>query len=123
MFFTVLYNFCSKYFLNISVFHRIVNKICALLGFYIEQNGNSTLLDCLTFGVGPIGCPKTSIHNYQSTLRKIPEQHISFSTELCLGHTTYTELHKKYSGSVSLDQISRITRTVLPAQWHHLVCL
>jgi hypothetical protein len=52
MFFTVLYNLCSKYFLKISVFHCNVNEICALLGFYAEQNGNSVLLDCLTFGDG-----------------------------------------------------------------------
>jgi hypothetical protein len=112
-----------KIFLKISVFCHNVNEICAFLGFYVEQNGNSVLLDCLTFEMGPIGCPKTLIRNYQSTLCKIPEQCISFSRELYLGHTTYTELHTKYSGSVCLDQISRITCTVLSTQWHRLVCL
>ena len=52
MFFTVLFNFFSRHFLMITVFRHNVNEICTFLGFYIEQNGNSIHLDCLTFGDG-----------------------------------------------------------------------
>ena len=134
----------SKYFLRISVFRRNVKEICALLGFYAEQNGNFVVLDCLTLGDGTdrlfrnVGSVlldwltfgdradrlSRDDSNYHSTLRKIPQQRISFFQELCLGHTTSTYLHKIYSGCVSLHHLCRIPRTVLLTQLYQtLFCL
>ena len=52
-------------------------EICALLGYYAALSGSSvpTFLDNLS--VGPIGCPESSVQNYHSTLRNIPEDHRS----------------------------------------------
>jgi hypothetical protein len=36
--------------------------------------GQAVFLDCLTLQMGPVVCPETSVTNYQSTLRNIPEE-------------------------------------------------
>jgi hypothetical protein len=63
----------------ISGFHRDVDDICSLLGYYTAQSGNSVLTfqDNLSIPssrvkksnldfLGPIGCPETSVQNYHS---------------------------------------------------------
>ena len=71
----------------ISALFRGVNEFCVLLEFYAAQNGSflatfrdnlsvpskevKQFFDCLTFELGPIDCPETSIMNYRSRRRKI----------------------------------------------------
>ena len=45
---------------------------CALPGYYAASNGTF-----LTLKIGLKGCPETSVTNYQSTPRNIPEEHSS----------------------------------------------
>jgi len=63
----------------------------ALLGCYIAFVCSCLLRDSLPVSfsrlrqpkkMGPIGCPKKSINNYQTTLRKTPEKRISPSSLL-----------------------------------------
>ena len=72
----------------ISGFHRDVDGICALLCFYAAYIGNyfTDLRDNLSVSstrvpwifwplkMGPLGCPETSVMNYHSALRNIPEE-------------------------------------------------
>jgi hypothetical protein len=53
-----------------SGFHRRLNEICALLGFYAAYNGRllPTFRDSLSFR------PQGLSRNYHSTLRKIPKE-------------------------------------------------
>ena len=79
--------------LVISGFRRDVDEICALLGCYAAYSGNSLRTFRYNLAVpsskvnnsnlcwiswllkmGPIGCPETSVRNYHSTLRNIPEE-------------------------------------------------
>jgi hypothetical protein len=80
-------------------------EICALLGCYAELSGNP----CTDFSgqsigpiikrqevprplkTGPIGCPETSVQDYHSTLRNIPEGAaiIYIATEACGSDTVY----------------------------------
>jgi hypothetical protein len=66
-------------------FRRLVDEICALLGYYRALSGSSvpTFWDKLSVAslrvkkskkTGPIGYPETSGQNYHSTLRNIPEE-------------------------------------------------
>jgi hypothetical protein len=78
----------------ISGFHRDVDEICALLEYYAAFSGSSvpTFRNNLSvpsssvktfkkiswpLKMGPICCPETSVENYHSTLRNIPEESIS----------------------------------------------
>jgi hypothetical protein len=75
----------------ISGLRRRVNEIFAVLGCYAVLIGNLgtdvsgqhigpifknqvVFLNCLTLEVGNDSCPETSVTNYQSTLRNIPEK-------------------------------------------------
>jgi hypothetical protein len=71
-------------------------EICPLLGYYAALSGSyvptfrdnlsvpssrvkkfkkeAFFLNLLTLNMGPIVCPETSVHNYHSTLRNIPEE-------------------------------------------------
>jgi hypothetical protein len=82
----------------ISDFRHDVDYICALLGCYAALSRNSvpTFQDNVSVPssrvkkfkkniwaswpseMGQIGCPETSVHNYHSTLRDIPEEHKCF---------------------------------------------
>jgi len=68
-------------------------EIFALLGCYAALIGSylPTFRDCRSvtslmvsglwhINMGPIGCPETSVINYQSTLRNIPEERRSLFT-------------------------------------------
>ena len=50
--------------------------LSALFGFYATQNGNSVTLfrENPSLKMGLIGCPKMSVLNYHSSLRKILEE-------------------------------------------------
>jgi hypothetical protein len=78
----------------ISGFRRNVDDICALLGYYAILSGSSvpTFRDNLSISpifkgqeiqeplnMGLIACPETSVQNYDSTLRNIPEERRSQS--------------------------------------------
>jgi hypothetical protein len=77
----------------ISGFIRIVDKTCAVLGYHAASSVNAlpTFRDNVSvpysrgkngfsswtswpLKTGPIGCPETSVQNYHSTLRNIPEE-------------------------------------------------
>jgi hypothetical protein len=77
-------------------FHREMDEICALLGYYAAYGGNllpmfrdnlsalSSMVkkskkkrNFLTLESGLIGCSETSVANYHCTLRNIPEERIS----------------------------------------------
>jgi len=67
----------------ISGFHREVDEICALVGYYAASSGNflPTFWDNLLvpsswvkLKMRPIGCPETSIRVYLYTLHNIPEE-------------------------------------------------
>ena len=65
----------------VSGFLREADDICAILGYYVAYGGNSltTFREKLSvLEVGPIGCPETSVRNYQPTLRNIPEERRSY---------------------------------------------
>jgi hypothetical protein len=73
----------------ISGFCHNVDEICALLGYYTVYSANSvpTFQDNLQVPssrvrkskkMGWIGCPKTLVQNYHSTLHNIPEDHRPF---------------------------------------------
>jgi hypothetical protein len=65
---------------------KTISEICALLVYYAALGGNSVqkFRDNLSvasssvkellasFKMRPIGCPETSVKNYQTTLRNIP---------------------------------------------------
>jgi hypothetical protein len=70
----------------ISGIRRDVYKICALLGYYTASCDNclptfrdnvsvasSRVLDSWPLKMGPIRCPETSVNNYHTTSRNIPE--------------------------------------------------
>jgi hypothetical protein len=82
-----------------SGFRRAVDEICALLGNYAANSGNSlpTFRDnlmisssrvknprrkreerFLTQKLGRTDCPETSVSTYHYTLRNFPEQHKSY---------------------------------------------
>ena len=50
----------------ISRFHRDVDEICALLGYYATYDGNTNVS-------GLIGCPERPVKYYHHTLRNTPE--------------------------------------------------
>jgi len=76
-------NFSMTYFSNImfpgviSGFHHDINEICCLLRFYTALN-DSSLYDVSEQPICAIKndprCPETSVKNYHSTLRNIPEK-------------------------------------------------
>jgi hypothetical protein len=56
----------------ISGFHREVDENCVILHYYAHSSGSSlpTLRDNLSApGLGPTGCPATSVMNYHYSLR------------------------------------------------------
>ena len=59
------------------------NAVCALPEYYAAYSGNSLpqvsvqRWISLPLKTGPIGCPETSVRNYHSTLRNIPEDRSS----------------------------------------------
>jgi hypothetical protein len=64
-----------------SSFRRNVNEICALLGFYATQMVIPYQRFATTYASpidpsrwDPIACPETSVRNYQSTLREVPQE-------------------------------------------------
>jgi len=80
----------------ISGFCHEVDDVFTLLGYYEAYVGNSLPMiqdnlllpplrvkkfeksfDFLTLKMGPLGCPKTSVRNYNHTLHNIPEECIS----------------------------------------------
>jgi hypothetical protein len=78
---------CDKAGCVISGFRRAVDKICVLLGYYTALSGSSLRMFSVPFlrvkisswtswplKMGPISCPETSVNNYHSTLRNIPEE-------------------------------------------------
>ena len=48
-------------------------EICALLGHYAVQSGNSSPMFWDNLKKGLINCTEMSVRNYHSTLRNIPE--------------------------------------------------
>ena len=67
----------------ISIFHREVDEICAILGYHAESSGNflptfranlSAPSSWVKLKMRPIVCPETSIRIYLYTLRNIPEE-------------------------------------------------
>jgi hypothetical protein len=80
----------------ISGFRRDVDEICALLGYYAASYGNciptfwdnvsvpssrvkslTVISDSWHLKMGHIGCPETSVYNYHTTPRNIPEERTS----------------------------------------------
>ena len=81
----------KNFFCVISGFHRELDYNCALLGCYAAGRVNLPTLRETTFRPYPqgsslttelIGCPETSVRNYQYSLRKNPEERsfLSLST-------------------------------------------
>jgi len=86
-----------------SGFRDDVNEVCALPGLYAAYSGNfvPTFRDNLLVSssgvkksnfpswfpshlkMGPTSCPKMSVRDYRSTLRKIPEEHRSYVVTIC----------------------------------------
>jgi hypothetical protein len=62
-------------------------RFCKTYRFHIQGSTSPRRID-LTFNmrVGPISCPETSVSNSQSTLRKIPKQHLSHAISVCINH-------------------------------------
>jgi len=54
---------------------KIFCEVPALLGRYTALVGSYVPIVWL-LKVGPIGCPETSVPNYQSTLRNVPEEQV-----------------------------------------------
>ena len=69
----------------ISGFRLYVDKICALLGYYAAYSGDysPTFRDNLSVPSSRVnkGCLETSVENYQSMLRNIPEERRSQEAE------------------------------------------
>jgi hypothetical protein len=57
-------------------FRRDVAEICALLGYYAASCGNClpTFRGSWPLNMGPILCPETSVNNYHTAPRNIPEE-------------------------------------------------
>jgi hypothetical protein len=72
---TMLY-YNNEWSWAISSFRRDGDEICALLGYYTVLSGNNlpTFRDNLSVPSSRIGYPGTSVRNYHSTLRSIPEE-------------------------------------------------
>jgi hypothetical protein len=98
----------------ISGFHRYVNKICALLGFYAKQNCNSvpTFRDNLSapssrVKLGPLGCHEMSVQNCRSRLRKTWEERKSCTK--CFVKLWWTFLCPHYGNTGIASVLSRRT--------------
>jgi hypothetical protein len=75
----------------ISDFRRDVDESYAVLGYYAALSGSAvpTFRDNLSVPSSRvkdqrIGCPETSVQNYHSTLRNIPEERRSLNCALLL---------------------------------------
>ena len=73
----------------ISGFRRDVDEKCTLLGYYAASCGNcqesEKNSDSWPLKMGPIRCPETSVNNYETTPRNIPEGLISnFNILVCI---------------------------------------
>jgi len=108
----------------ISGFHQEVDEIYALLGYCSVFSANSlqTLRDILSvrfslvkipsrksirrariswpLKMGPIGCPETSVRNYRSTLRNIPQKCRSLKEDFfdCLTLEEETDMSSRNVG-------------------------
>jgi hypothetical protein len=103
----------------ISWFRCHVDDICALLGYYAALIGSSlpTFRDNLSvpssrvkslrpLKMVPIGCPETSLQNYHTTLRNIPDERRS---QWCW------QFNKEYSVLITRSGIE-----VTKSQWRNL---
>jgi len=79
----------SEFGWAISSFRCDVDEICALLGYYEALSGNylPTFRDNLSVPTSRIGYPGTSVRNYHSTLRSIPDECRSRWTISCVCNT------------------------------------
>jgi len=59
---------------EISAEVTVCYEICALLGHYAVQSGNSLLMFWDNLKKGMIGCTEMAVRNYHSTLHNIPEE-------------------------------------------------
>jgi hypothetical protein len=104
-----------------SGFRRDVDEICALLGYYAASSGNplptfpdnvsvpSSRVRKLTYRplkMGPICSPETSIKDYHSTLRNIPEE--------CRSHQ-FRSLHQICVTLLTVCNIDMTTDDLQPA--------
>jgi hypothetical protein len=53
-------------------FGLYVTWVCTLLQTWGRKYGSHQQVSISPLTMGPIGCPETSVANYQPTLRKIP---------------------------------------------------
>jgi hypothetical protein len=79
------------------------HEIFVVLGFYAAFTGSLLPTCAYPLKMGPIGCPETSVTDYQSTLRKIPvershtccggspkSRHITLATDSAVSNTPKT---------------------------------
>jgi hypothetical protein len=99
----------------ISGFRRNADEICALLGYYAAENSNPlpTFRDNVSvpssrartaspLKIGPIRCLETSVKDYHSALRNIPEECKSLIVECVhfngkLGIPSLRDLNIRYA--------------------------
>jgi hypothetical protein len=72
--------------------------------------------------MGPIGCPETSVQNYDHTLRNIPEGRrchvIMWYTVRCCQHlTTYTYMMRMVKINLEVKSRGPITGGILEIVW------
>jgi hypothetical protein len=72
---------------TISGFHHSVNEIFTLLGCYKVEIG-SWSKTAWPLKMGPIGCPETSVTNYQSPLQKGSGKRSQYSDSLRAGRSS-----------------------------------
>jgi hypothetical protein len=102
---------------------RVVDDICALLGYYAALSGRSlpTFRDNLWV---PIGCPETSVQNYHSTLRNIPEEcRFRFNTKFVFFCRDYVLLYLSIYEITNIFIILRRVVTVLVMYLRMVRCL
>jgi hypothetical protein len=72
-----LFTNCYNRILKVKLKYLLVTacyEICALLGHYAVQSGNSLLMFWDNLKKGMIGCSEMAVRNYHSTLHNIPEE-------------------------------------------------
>jgi hypothetical protein len=119
-----------------SVFHHSLDEVFAFVGCYAMSVGSCWWTFCdnplVPLQVGLIGCPETSVNNYQSTLHNNPEErrpnleyifayhsHMAafavVSLCLCLVITKTIVGHKNYSANLC----GQSTHSSKPFKWPH----
>jgi hypothetical protein len=92
----------------ISGFHCSVNEICAIMGFYTALK------------MKPVGCPKTLVTNYHSTLYTIPEVRRSKNRSNVLNTVTTLKTAFKVTSSQQQQQVLLQNVNYYQITWHHI---